>query len=66
MCKKTLRTLLFGSVLLVNSFAFSLNAIAALHTVSLPIETAKLKESILPGYNDCPAKMRYLSLGRLY
>lgn len=50
MFKKTLWNLLFGSVLLVNLFACSINAIAAAHTITLPVETAKLKASILPGY----------------
>ena len=50
MFKRTLCTLLFGSVLLANLFAFSTNVIAAPHTITLPAETAKLRESTLPGY----------------
>ncbi len=50
MLKKPLSTLLFGSALLVNLFTFSMNTNAAPRTVTLPAETAKLKESILPGY----------------
>lgn len=50
MYKKPLSALFIVSALLFNLFACSINAIAAPHTVTLPAETAKLKESILPGY----------------
>jgi cytochrome c len=37
-------------LILVSFFVLSNSAIAAPHTITLPAETAKLKESILPGY----------------
>lgn len=50
MFKRTLSGLFFGSLLLVSFFALFNSANAAPHTITLPAETVKLKESILPGY----------------
>ncbi len=50
MIKRTLSDLILSSLLLINLCVLANSAIAAPHTITLPTETAKLKESILPGY----------------